>query len=1054
MNNPNSSYDKGICADGQLHCNPALFGKNLCVDFSSKSARVRAYSNCNQKFKNQGRNIEDIIQEMTDHEFYKAVGTVENVCRNNDLKQSKTAMCRSILKKFESYVPSSRPKSQAKALDALKSTSADELTNALEDVLNELEQDKAQLDSKCSDQPIPPENEAFCTNVARRIIEAEKLAETVADKIEVIITNDNVNCGGLRSNPSEGQPGDLSRDVNNALVAQCTQEDIDARNQSCGQEIACSITSTLMGPVLAGYLSLTGGSSNAGKRQCLSSENDCLTNVLTSLVDYLISSVKAVWSLLGMGVDWVTEKGKDFWGWVTNAEDETSKTQEAIQNLSDRDIKEIEEDSEGWFKKTLTGITSMLNEWIKTEVFCEKWSGAPNFSTCQQPMKGWDCLGCGTMINGMCRMAGPAIGLIAETVLTGGALAVISKGAKGVKAGIAAMKSSPKYMATIKRVQNTGFAQKLNKAKEAVITSSRLPKGQPLKYTKELLAKVAQLSKDRFSKIKNSGVVTKAKEILKKLSETKLAKAVKKVDEVDSKALKAGYESVDKTLDKAGNVISKTSKASKLDSGTEQGLTLTTTSKKDHANTGSGNALNTGKKRETSNNNNTNASSTNKVSSNNQTSTLKRRDIENTLKISDDLPSNIAKFRSDLHSGSLTGDNRFVSYIDPISGKRLAGIIEPIDISKLQKTGGKVEITKISSSGATQKVNLNLDDLKDVRFSNTALAEKTNYLNHTRRSGAIDTDIAQDLLRELELSPAKVFKSESGANVTLSKPFQDSGGRVFVVAEITENGKTFYQTMYRSNSQSVFRVMPARNKGVNGYPGYDKGPGEELLTVSPEFQKEITQVVGRQRNLKTRDPEELDGVLQVNRGWDDYEEYLNSADYIRKPQGKTIELLQESSRPLNDMAGRSFSRPEDLIIKDKALKPNYSQPRTSYSFESPVYGKVEAKVYRSNDGSVEYTLLKDEKNRVWFGDIANTSKSNNSRGLRSGNISEDLSHPLWEYHYYDNAGNVKYSQIPGASRYAGQNHPTHSSYSDMWRYIKEIPEIQRWYKENNIPIPK
>ena len=96
-------------------------------------------------------------------------------------------------------------------------------------------------------------------------------------------------------------------------------------------------------------------------------------------------------------------------------------------------------------------------------------------------MKGWECLGCAAMINGMCQMAGPIIGFVAETVLTGGVLAAVSKGGIGVKAGISAMKKSPKYMNALKKVKGTGFAQNLSKAKEAVILSSKMPKGEVFK---------------------------------------------------------------------------------------------------------------------------------------------------------------------------------------------------------------------------------------------------------------------------------------------------------------------------------------------------------------------------------------------------------------------------------------------------------------------------------------------------------------------------------------------------------------------------------------------
>ena len=454
---------------------------------------------------------------------------------------------------------------QSEAIKALDFGREGQLASALEKLSNEIDVDEITLEEKCLDEPIKAINLKVCEKLSKRIIKSENLATKVTIELEFQIQNSQKKCNGATTLLTSATVNDLGKEIDKATINQCTKEDVNKKNQSCAKEIACSISSTIMGPVLAGYIALTGKKSRLKNQQCLSSENDCLTNVLTSLVGYLVSSVKAVWDLLGMGASWVTEKGKNFWSWVVSAEDETSKTQETIQNLSKKDIQEIENDSEGWFKKTLGGVTSMLNEWIKTEVFCEKWSGTPNFSKCEKPMKGWECIGCGTMISGMCQMAGPVIGLIAETVLTGGSLALISKGSRGVKAGIAAMKSSPKYTSAMTKVKNTGFAQKLVKDKSSTILSSRVPKGQVAQYTKKSLTKVVQISKDKLLLIKKSKIIDKAKEILKKLSNTKVAKVVKKIDEVDTKAFNLGYETVDKGLGNAGKAITNSSKLAKVE---------------------------------------------------------------------------------------------------------------------------------------------------------------------------------------------------------------------------------------------------------------------------------------------------------------------------------------------------------------------------------------------------------------------------------------------------------------------------------------------------------
>lgn len=54
------------------------------------------------------------------------------------------------------------------------------------------------------------------------------------------------------------------------------------------------------------------------------------------------------------------------------------------------------------------------------------------------------------------------------------------------------------------------------------------------------------------------------------------------------------------------------------------------------------------------------------------------------------------------------------------------------------------------------------------------------------------------------------------------------------------------------------------------------------------------------------------------------------------------------------------------MIDDVGLKPDYSNEINTYNFESPVYGKVRATVYRSADGRIEYTLMRDSDDHRWY----------------------------------------------------------------------------------------
>ena len=328
------------------------------------------------------------------------------------------------------------------------------------------------LQEYCNGETIPLDKLELCRETAQNIVQAqEEMEGPLLDIVNSLLPSE---CpeGEASAVDTEGL-GNAITDASAPLQNQCMRDGAGDEILNCGKEVACSIASTL---TLSG---LWGAGADSENRECLSSENDCLTQLLTSLASFLVSSIKGVWSLLKMGGNWVAEKGRQFWGWVSGAEDETSENQELLQNLTDEDVEDIKEDSKGWMARMLSGITSMLGEWLRTDVFCEEWEGTPHVSECRKPLQAWGCLGCGTMISALCSLGGVATGLIVETFLTGGVFGAISKATKGAKigvsagsavakAGINAMKSSPRYAALTRELAKIpGRQQVINISQQA-----------------------------------------------------------------------------------------------------------------------------------------------------------------------------------------------------------------------------------------------------------------------------------------------------------------------------------------------------------------------------------------------------------------------------------------------------------------------------------------------------------------------------------------------------------------------------------------------------------
>lgn len=298
----------------------------------------------------------------------------------------------------------------------------------------------------------------------------------------------------------------------------------------------------------------------------------------------------------------------------------------------------------------------------------------------------------------------------------------------------------------------------------------------------------------------------------------------------------------------------------------------------------------------------------------------------------------------------------------------------------------------------------------------------------------------QKLLPEGDFAPIE----GGNASVKTGKFFQDSDGRVFTIAEVDVRGESKYRVFYRSGSQGTFRLLPARNKEIN-IPGYDKGDNENMLTASPELQALLSKKMAGTdiEKLPVINPENLEGILPVNRNMDDWMDYKKSEDYVSSKHFQTDKILNSNTdRSLSDTVDRSILHPKNVSIKNPNQRPDYNKLKTSYTFQSTLYGKVQAYVYKSKDGSMEYTLFKTG-NRVWFGDVGYANTPITSHGLRKKTIdAEELTTPLWEYRDF----------IP--EDYVGGPHSSQDNYHSAWKYIREMPDIQRWYRENNMRIPE
>ena len=296
-------------------------------------------------------------------------------------------------------------------------------------------------------------------------------------------------------------------------------------------------------------------------------------------------------------------------------------------------------------------------------------------------------------------------------------------------------------------------------------------------------------------------------------------------------------------------------------------------------------------------------------------------------------------------------------------------------------------------------------------------------------------------LEKRGLLPQHEFKV-GNQQVKVSDFFRDNGGRNFAVARIVTDGQPKDVVFYRSNSQALYRQLPSYH--ANGW--YDKGiKGEEALTASPSMQAALNGLANKSdtKLMKVVDLEKLDGVIPVveDRMDPKYLALQQDPHYASGSGYREYSVTKEAAAHVEDGVGRALEVPSEIKISNPSSAPVFDKPARTYEFESKTYGKVSAEVFPSRDGSLEYTVLKDQAGRIWFGDVGVANASLSEAGLRKDIIKAgNLTAPLWEYP----------QQIANGYSTGVKN----GSYELNWNYIKEIPEVKRYYAEKRIRIPQ
>jgi hypothetical protein len=211
----------------------------------------------------------------------------------------------------------------------------------------------------------------------------------------------------------------------------CTIPKKQAIKAQCPSDMNCVLAATAMG--VGGYLAELLVPAKVKPKGCHLGDDSCLTQLATGFLKAAISFFEGAWDLLKIVGKKAGQKMTQFWNWVSGAENHSSTSQLAMAKASkDAGVFDmLVNDFPGTMKKIWAGFVGSMKEWLKTDIFCQKWSGVPHFSTCQKPTESFDCIPCKTMVSGLCAVTGTLVAEVVPSFLTGGLITAAKHGANG-----------------------------------------------------------------------------------------------------------------------------------------------------------------------------------------------------------------------------------------------------------------------------------------------------------------------------------------------------------------------------------------------------------------------------------------------------------------------------------------------------------------------------------------------------------------------------------------------------------------------------------------------
>ena len=278
-----------------------------------------------------------------------------------------------------------------------------------------------------------------------------------------------------------------------------------------------------------------------------------------------------------------------------------------------------------------------------------------------------------------------------------------------------------------------------------------------------------------------------------------------------------------------------------------------------------------------------------------------------------------------------------------------------------------------------------------------------------------------------------------------TQPFKLDETRVSVIGlvqikDAAGKEQVFPRLFYLSNSQGTWRTMPGASKRGKVLTHYNKGVAESDTQLPTALNLALLK-------LPFSQPQPTPTHFHVS-------------DLVRKNHRMTydfeVQKLGSIDKKLNEASDYRFIRstdpaaPNAILMPPVAKQPNFAIPIKETEITLPLYGNVIARVYLSNDQSLQYLFYEtqEEQNqtgKAFLASVEDLSQKISRYGLREmGFQVNNMDAPLKEY-----PKQIRDDYKPGLPRPPIDD----KRYEWNWDYVRELPIIQAYYAARGQALP-